>query len=350
MKKFTDAPIPYFGNKKYIAGVVWELLGDVRYYIEPFAGILGCLLYRPKEHEKFCETVNDLNGYLVNMWRAIQLKPLETAHYSADMVSEMDYHAKWYYLRHYDTTEFCQRLEREPEFCDPRLAGWYIEVMCAAIGSAGNGVNAALPHIGNAGSGVNAELPHVSDVGRGVNAELPHIGNVGRGVNAGLPHIGNSGQDMTHKEAAIREWFSQLSERLCDVRICYGDWKRVLTPSLIKKSISMGIFLDPPYKMQGKNIYGGNKPVSDDVRAWCAECYKTPEHKNIKLILCGYGDEHDSLLSLGWGKYAWKAQNGYNGKGKNRDADKRDEQMWLSPGLEAEYGVQMLINELFQWT
>ena len=53
------APFPWFGGKSRVAHIVWSHFGDVRNYVEPFAGSLAVLLGRPTEPK--IETVNDLD-------------------------------------------------------------------------------------------------------------------------------------------------------------------------------------------------------------------------------------------------------------------------------------------------
>ena len=64
------APFPWFGGKSKVADLVWDRQGDVDNYVEPFAGSLAVLLARP--HAPTIETVNDVDGLLVNFWRAVQ--------------------------------------------------------------------------------------------------------------------------------------------------------------------------------------------------------------------------------------------------------------------------------------
>lgn len=74
------APFPYFGGKAMIADLVWHYLGDVKQYIEPFFGSGAVLLRRPQtQHQLYYEIVNDKDGNIANVWRAIQYKPDETA-------------------------------------------------------------------------------------------------------------------------------------------------------------------------------------------------------------------------------------------------------------------------------
>ena len=67
------APFPWFGGKSRCAHIVWDRFGDVKNYIEPFAGSLAVLLGRP--HPPHVETVNDLDCYVANFWRAVQYFP-----------------------------------------------------------------------------------------------------------------------------------------------------------------------------------------------------------------------------------------------------------------------------------
>ena len=62
------APFPYFGGKSKVAPLVWSRFGDVRNYVEPFAGSLACLLARPSPFVG-TETVNDADGLISNFWR-----------------------------------------------------------------------------------------------------------------------------------------------------------------------------------------------------------------------------------------------------------------------------------------
>lgn len=89
-------PFPYFGGKSDAAEKVWAALGDVEHYIEPFAGSLAVLLRRPHEVGRtyYSETVNDLDGLLVNVWRSLKLSPDATAEAASWPVIEADLHAR----------------------------------------------------------------------------------------------------------------------------------------------------------------------------------------------------------------------------------------------------------------
>lgn len=56
------APFPWFGGKSLAAETIWQALGNVPNYVEPFAGSLATLLGRPTAPH--VETVNGDNPQL----------------------------------------------------------------------------------------------------------------------------------------------------------------------------------------------------------------------------------------------------------------------------------------------
>ena len=68
-----DAPFPWFGGKSRVAHIIWEALGDVDNYVEPFAGSLAVLLSRATVPK--VETVNDKDHWITNFWRSVQHEP-----------------------------------------------------------------------------------------------------------------------------------------------------------------------------------------------------------------------------------------------------------------------------------
>lgn len=117
------SPYPYFGGKSRVAAEVWRRFGDVRNYVEPFFGSGAVLLARPQPFDG-PETVNDLNAWLTNFWRAVKL------------------------------------------------------------GDRGRGVNRQLVHLSGRGQGVNRQLVHLGDRGQGVNRKLVHLGDRGQAIRA----------------------------------------------------------------------------------------------------------------------------------------------------------------------
>lgn len=68
-------PFQYFGGKQTVAHQITEqLFPPHRHYIEPFAGSLAVLLAKIPAK---IETVNDLNGEIVNFWRILRDHPEE---------------------------------------------------------------------------------------------------------------------------------------------------------------------------------------------------------------------------------------------------------------------------------
>lgn len=67
-------PFTYFGGKTRIAGQIAALLPPHEHYVEPFAGSLAVLLAKPPAP---IETVNDLDGQVMNFWRVLRDRPGE---------------------------------------------------------------------------------------------------------------------------------------------------------------------------------------------------------------------------------------------------------------------------------
>jgi hypothetical protein len=321
------APFPYFGGKRRAAPRIWQALGDPSGYVEPFAGSAAVLLARPSFKGRRVETLNDADGWLVNTWRAIQLSPDAVAAAAWGPVAEIDYHARLAWLQERRTPDLVAWLEGDPEAHDAKAAGWWLYVLACGIGDPfGPGpwrvVDGHLRKVGNAGRGVNRELPHLGDAGRGVNRELPHLGDAGQGVNRELPHLGDAGQGQ------LRAYMQALAERLHRVRITCGSWERVVKPSVTRSGTggdgSRAVFLDPPYATSGDLYAHAGGDVAVGVREWC-----TAAPRELRIILCGYDDEHDALLAHGWSVTEGKAGRGA-GYSVNPTNGRR-ERLWLSP-------------------
>lgn len=90
-----------------------------------------------------------------------------------------------------------------------------------------------------------------------------------------------------------------------------------------------GIFLDPPYKLSGRDrVYGENETdVAEAVWRWCLE---HGDDSRLRIALCGYEGEHE--MPGGWECLAWKASGGYGNQRKssiNNNAGR--ERVWFSP-------------------
>ena len=92
-----QAPFPYFGGKRKAAPLIWERLGEVYTYIEPFGGSLAVLLNCPYG-KRPREIVNDIDCFVINFWRAMQDNPKELARYADYPTSHLDLMARRKYF------------------------------------------------------------------------------------------------------------------------------------------------------------------------------------------------------------------------------------------------------------
>jgi len=278
------SPFPYFGGKSRIAHEVWARFGDVPNYVEPFAGSLAVLLARPTPPR--IETVNDINCFLTNFWRAVCNDPDGVAKWADYPVSEIDLHARHRWL--VEQKDFIEAMRSEPDYYDVKIAGWWVWGISAWIGS------------GWCGNSQSKQLPLM---GRGMH-------------RIGIDNLYN--------------YFAALSARLRRVRVCCGDWKRVCGYSPTTHIGTTAVFLDPPYgKDSGRNDGGYAFEAGDvtrDVHAWCVENQDNPK---LRIALCGYEGEYDLP---GWECLAWKANGGYGNQGNGAGrANRHRERVWFSP-------------------
>lgn len=69
-------PFPYYGGKQLAAERIISLLPPHQHYVEPYSGSLSVLFAKPRVA---FETVNDLDGRLVNLWRVLRERPDDMA-------------------------------------------------------------------------------------------------------------------------------------------------------------------------------------------------------------------------------------------------------------------------------
>lgn len=95
MSGALKAPFPYFGGKSAIAPYVWNALGQPKHYLEPFFGSGAVLLLRPQyDSRAHTETVCDADGFVCNVWRALQTDPDEVAKWCDWPVNHADLSAR----------------------------------------------------------------------------------------------------------------------------------------------------------------------------------------------------------------------------------------------------------------
>ena len=315
------APFPYFGGKRRAAPIIWDALGDPAGYVEPFAGSLAVLLARPAFAGRRVETVNDLDGWLVNTWRAIQLDPYGVAAHAWGPVTEIDYHARLAWLQERRGDDLVSWLEGDPEAHDVKAAGWWLYVMACGIGDP----------FGRRGPWVVADERLVkASPGQGVSRELPHLGDAGQGINSRLPLYGECESAEPHSGGvrALVSYLDRLAVRLQRVRITCGSWERVVKPSSRRAGAggdgARAVFLDPPYTTSPDLYSTGGDGVSAAVQSWCLSA--PPE---LRVVLAGYAGEHDWLELAGW-----RVVQGRSGGGAGYSTDAaagRRERLWMSP-------------------
>jgi len=315
------APFPWFGGKSRAAHLVWPRFGDVPNYVEPFFGSGACMFLRP--HSPRLETINDLDGFVANFWRAVKLNPALTAEHADNPVNENDLHARhsWLVARRETLTA---RLEGDPEYYDAKIAGWWVWGLCCWIGS-GWCSGAGPWHVVD-GLLVKSDT---EATGKGVNRQLVHLQGAGQGVNRKRVHLWGAGQGVNRKLVHLEDYFKEISSRLRDVRVCCGSWDRVCGETPTTKQGLTGVMLDPPYADtadRDADIYAVDSlSVAHDVRRWALE---NGSNKQLRIALCGYEGEHS--MPADWECVEWKAGGGY-GRQNESNKNAARERIWFSP-------------------
>ncbi len=355
----SKAPFQWFGGKSRVANIIWEYFHDVDLYVEPFAGSLAVLLARPQPIRGI-EIVNDIDCYIANFWRAVKNDPVEVAKYANNPENEADLTARHIWLVK-TGKERIARIMGDPDFYDPKVAGWWVWGINCWIGSgfcSGKGawtadengrlvkkrdlvkeqnnpenkgvkqqrINTAHPQ------GVNRKSIHQEE-GEGVNRQLIHLTG-GRGINRGSIHINRDGltSNGVHTgETALIQYMNRLAGRLRYVKICCGDWSRVVTEGALAAGTKKGVFLDPPYDqtLHNNGCYNHDtNGISEAVREWAI---KNGEREDYRIVLCGYEGEHE--MPENWIKIPWVATRSYGRKGsQSKNCENRyKERLWISP-------------------
>ncbi len=319
-------PFPAFGGKARIAPAVWQRLGVVANYVEPFVNSAAVGLASP--YVPAIETWNDLNGQVANFWRAVRSAPDAVAHHAGWPVSEVDLHARhaWLVQRQEALTA---RLMGDPGYFDAQTAGWWLWGICSWIGSGWCS--------GRGPWTVNAQGRLVSGTGTVVWRQQPHLGNGGQGINRRLPHLGDGGQGACADWSEhLRQMMGRLADRLRRVRVCCGDWTRVCGPAPTTHNGLTAVFLDPPYQIAGRDaVYdnhdahpdGANSAVFYRVVDWARAHGDDPL---LRIAVCGY--DEPGLFPATWERLRWKAVGGYGSQaGGPGRANAHRETVWFSP-------------------
>lgn len=343
--------------------------------MEPFAGSLAVLLARPGEPG--IETVNDKDPWLSNFWRAVAADPDEVARHADWPVNEADLHARHRWLvetagepevglsgeervalagllgaergaavgrlvDRWDGSGFLERVKSDPEFYDAKRAGWWVWGQCLWIGSGWCSkpewsgrfkLSEKRPFISNHSGAHGIHRPSVRRLTRQVPDLSGDAGAAGRGIHASR---------FEEKSGGLQAYVRALSERLRRVRVCCGDFERILGPAVTTCIGLTGVLLDPPYDNDLRaTCYNHDGPEEETgVSVWWRAYRWAIDHGGdplLRIALCGY--EHpDAQFPPGWTCVAWKASGGY-GRSERGKANARRERVWFSPHcLSAEQG------------
>lgn len=304
--KPLKAPFPYFGGKSRIAKEVWAALGQPAHYIEPFFGSGAVLLLRPDFKRGLIETICDKDGFVCNVWRALQHAPDEVARWCDWPVNHADLMARRKILIA-NENKLLENLIKDDSWYDPKMAGYWIWAASCWIGNGLKDMGA---------------IPHIIDSGKGVHS-----------VGVGSENIFT--------------WFRALSERLRYVRVVCGDWTRVCGGNWHGEKGTCGMFFDPPYGVENrnKNLYHHDTTtVAKEVMQWARE---RGENKKCRIVLAGY-EEYEELIQCGWRVKKWVAGGGYGNQGNSQTQGKKNryrECLYFSPHCELVKQKEIFMEE-----
>jgi DNA adenine methylase len=328
-------PFPYFGGKQRIAKEVWARFGDVKHYVEPFAGALGVLLNRPQPIPLGrVETVNDINLHICNFWRAVKFSPEMVAEHCQYPPVELDLNARHDFLWSQPLEQIERKLKADIEWHDPKIAALWVWGQCNWIG-AGWCTDKGVPRLPNPNrSGIAARMP--ADESKGLLAKPPTDDDKGvfrqcpsndsEGLYRQSPLADSSGfygrnVDVPPSSLTIEQYLEVLQDRLRNVCVMCGDFMRCLTKSRThRRGKVCGVFLDPPYPtVADKRLYADHDPeTATKAREWALDHGDNPA---FRIALCGLEGEHQMPRS--WEVIGWKSKTGRTNRDKER--------IWFSP-------------------
>ena len=277
-------PIPafsWFGGKRRVAHVVWQALGKVGCYVEPFIGGGAVFLARPGGRIGI-EIINDADGALVNFWRAARAGDQSVFDEARQMSSVVDLTAKRDAIKR-ARPELLKMLSDTPDFYDARLAAWWLHGQCSAMG----------------------------------------------GTWAGASSLGLHYHHARGAQCAGYDW-TALVTRLRGVFVFAGDWRRAVDNAASRANVT-GYFLDPPYPCPkyDATYAEGNRETWHEVAAWALEA---GQNRKNRIALCGY---HGDFGADDWTEYRWSTGGGFGNQADGRGRrNAQRECIWFSPGCE----------------
>lgn len=270
-----------FGKKTRWSDIVWFYLGTPDVYSEPFAGAASILLQSPTIAKR--EVISDINGFICNFWRSVKHAPEETAAYADYPTIHQDLRARHRWLIDWGK-EHAELLSEDPEWHDTKAAGWWAWGFANWIGA------------GWCDGTFSDQIPRSG--GNGINQQR-------KGMNKDV----------------IMQWFFRLHERLKGVIVYNRPWGHAVTKCVLDyypqrpKNPTIAVFLDPPYKLDGraKNLYEGDDSNDPAVASY--------------MWALKYGDIHRIAYAMQKGDFSvpenWHVEY-LNFRGYGLDCEKRD--------------------------
>ena len=344
----VNAPFPYFGGKRRAAPEIWRRFGPVTSYIEPFGGSLAVLLacpYGPRPRE----IANDLDGAVVNFFRACRSHPEVTAWYADWPTTHLDLTArKRFVLERLEG--LTERLRDDPEYCDPQVAGYWVWCVCNDIGHFGDKYVNKMPAVDGGGLSAQAGgMPCMAD-GQGLNAQARTLDGMptvhhqagGEGLSAqatrleGLEELEPTTPYPPCSGQRPLRWLKQLQARLFRTYLLCKDWRGIYSPSVLgqapkvmesQKPPLTGIFFDPPYGTQGRHsVYRNDSlTLAEEVR----EVALRIASPTVRVALAAYQEDYPEGMPEGWDCYVWRTAQ--NRKNLVDSEYSRTEVVWFSP-------------------
>ena len=289
---------------------------------------MAVLLGRP--HTPKVETINDKDALLSNFWRALKADPEGIIEWSEWPVLENDLHARHKWLVE-QLSWLKEKMESDPDFYDVKIAGWWLWGINIWIGSGWcskrKSLSKQIPSLSGSSSSIispprsRPQLSGNTNKLSSIYRKRPQLTGAGTGIHS----ISNRDEDT------ITNFMYALSERIRNIRVCCGDWLRVLgpTPTYLTHGLT-GVFLDPPYPKEERHE-GLYSEDSDDlpwlVKDWALENGDNPL---MRIALCGYEGTYEMPSS--WKEVAWIASAGLSAQNLDRDNQNRyRERIWFSP-------------------
>lgn len=247
---------------------------------------------------------------MANFWRATQAAPAAVARWADNPAFENDLHARHAWLVAHGA-ELRAQLEGDPDYFDPKIAGWWAWGVSCWIGAG-------------------------FCSGRGpwqvVNRQLVRLGNAGRGVNRTRIHL-NFNCGVNRPGRNLPAYFAELAERLATARVCCGDWQRVCGPTPTTHNGLTGVFIDPPYapSRRNKHLYcvEAAEGLGDRIQTWALSNGDNPL---LRIVIAGMEGEYPMLEAAGWRVIRWIGCAGYSSQRKQGvNLNRQAERLWVSP-------------------